>query len=419
MLTLIQYSRRIALGAALAAIPVAVSSAQKAEAEARWQPWIGCWRADQSPTTAPAVCVSPTASSSAVQIATIDSGRIVMRDTINADGASRHVAKGGCTGTERAHFSADANRVYLRSDLTCAGGIKRVGTGLLSIAPDGDWINVQGTSAGGNSAVRATRFHETKVPASELPIDIAMVAGAQDLSANAARTAAGAPLSSAVIVEAVKELDTAVVQTWIVQRGTRFKFDAKELVALADAGVPGSVTDVLIGVSYPDHFALQERSPRMVGGNELTSVDSARLASQYLNSRCYGYGGYDPFFGSLSSIDPCSSRYGLYGYNPYRYNSYGYSPYGYGYGYGYGSGYVSYAPVVVVKGSENPHGHVVNGHGYTRDSGSGTSGSYAGSSGSSRDSGSGGSGGGGSASSGSSSSGSSSSSGGRTAHAKP
>lgn len=417
MLTLIQYSRRIALGAALVMIPIATSAAQTAAADARWQPWIGCWRADPIATVAPTVCVTPTAVTSAVQIATIDSGRVITRDTVNADGASRQVAKGGCTGTERARFSADANRVYLRSELTCGGGIKRVGTGMLSIAPDGDWIDVQGTSAGGNSAVRATRFHEAKMPASELPAEVAVVAGPRDLSAGAARTAAGAPLSSPVIVEAVKELDTAVVQTWIVQRGTRFKFDAKELVALADAGVPGSVTDVLIGVSYPDHFALQDRAPRMVGGNELTSLDSARLASEYLNSRCYGYGAYDALWGSASRFDPCGYRYGSYGYNYYRYGSYGYSPYGYG--YGYGSGYVSYAPVVVVKGEDKPHGHVVNGHGYTRDSGTGSSGSYAGSASSSHSSGSGGSGGGGGSSSGGSSSSSSSSGGGRTAHAKP
>jgi hypothetical protein len=274
-------------------------------------------------------------------------------------------------------------------------------------------------NVGGNSVVRATRFHEAKVSSVDLPVDIAAIAGPRDLSANAARTAAGAPISSAVIIEAVKELDTAVVQTWIVQRGTRFKFGGEELVALADAGVPGSVTDVLIGVSYPDHFALQERPARMVGGNELTSLDSARLASQYLNSRCYGYGSFDPVWNSSSNFDPCGLRYGLYGYNynPYRYGSYGYSPFGYG--YGYGSGYVSYAPIVVVKGADNPHGRVVNGHGYTRDGTSG-SGSYAGSSSSesSRSAGTSSAGGSSSASSGASSS-SSSSGGGRTAHGRP
>lgn len=420
MITLVQYFRRVALGAALVGLPIALSGAQRTAADARWQPWIGCWRAEGA-VTSPLVCVTPTAVSSAVQIAAIDSGRIITRDTVNADGNSRQVAKGGCSGTERAHFSADANRVYLRSDLKCSGGLQRVGTGMLSIAPDGDWIDAQSMTVGGNSVVRATRFHETKISASELPTEIAAVAGTRDLAANAARTAAGAPISSAVIIEAVKELDTAVVQTWIVQRGTRFKFGGNELVALADAGVPGSVTDVLIGVSYPDHFALQERPARMVGGNELTSLDSARLASQYLNSRCYGYGSFDPFWSSSSLYDPCASRYGLYGYNYYssRYGSYGYSPFGYG--YGYGSGYVSYVPVVVVKGADNPHGRVVNGHGYTRDTGSGSSGSYAGSSSSSssRSAGSSSSSGSGGSSSSGSSSSSSSSDGGRTAHGRP
>jgi hypothetical protein len=295
---------------------------------------------------------------------------------------------------------------------------------MLSISPDGEWLDVQGMTVGGNSTVRATRFREANVAARDVPADIALPNAGRELATNVARTGAGAPLSAATIIEAVDQLDTAVVQTWIVQRGRKFNMDGKGLMALADAGVPGSVTDVLIGVSYPEHFALQEQPARALGSGLLSPLDSARVASQYLSSRCYG--GFEPLWSSSYSLDPCSLRYGLLGfaYNPYRYGSYGYSPYAYG--YGYGSGYVTYAPVVVVKG-DTPHGRVVNGRGYTRSgdgSATGASSSWGSSpagtsSGSSRSGGaSSGSSSGGSSSGGSSSS-SSSSSGGRTAHGRP
>jgi hypothetical protein len=414
MFTRSHFSRHIALGAGFVMACAATGVAQTVTPDTRWQPWIGCWQASQIGLgrTAPFVCVTPTPVASAVQIATIDSGKIVARDTVYADDSQRALAKGGCSGWQRANFSADAKRVYLRSELTCGTGLKRSGTGLLSISPDGEWLDDQSMTVAGASTVRATRFHAAKVTSAEVPAEIAAATAGREMLIEASRASAGAPISSGEIIEAVKQLDTAVVQTWIVQRGRKFTFDAKALMALADAGVPGSVTDVLIGVSYPEHFALQDRPATALSGGAMTPLDSARLASQYLSSRCLG--SVDPYWGS-SLYDPCASRYGLSSfYNPYRYGSYGYNPYGYG--YGYGTSYVGYGPVVVVKGDTPPHGRVVNGHGYTRSGDASTTasrGSYG--SGSSSSSGSGSAG---SASSGSSSSGSSSGEA-RTAHGRP
>jgi hypothetical protein len=211
-----------------------------------------------------------------------------------------------------------------------------------------------------------------------LPAGIVDPVEGRQLAATTARTAAGAPIGGAQIVEAVKRADTAVVQAWIVARGARFNVDAKSLTELADAGVPGSVTDVLIGLSYPDHFALREE-PLGYSGDELSLIDSAppRIASRYAFSQCVG--GWSPLWYSPLG-DPCAYGYGVgaygYGYPFYGYSPYGYSPYGYpGYGYGYYPGYVTYAPVVVVRGDNVQHGQAVKGRGYTRgSSGAGSSG---------------------------------------------
>jgi hypothetical protein len=287
MFTRSHFSRQIALGAVVVVTCAATSVAQTVTPDTRWQPWIGCWQASQIGRTAPLVCVTPTPVASAVQIATIDSGKIVARDTVNADNSQRALAKGGCSGWQRASFSVDAKRVYLRSELACGTGLKRSGTGLLSISPDGEWLDDQGMTVAGASTVSATRFHAVRVTSSEVPAEIAAATNGREMLIEASRASAGAPISSGEIIEAVKQLDTAVVQTWIVQRGRKFTFDAKGLVALADAGVPGSVTDVLIGVSYPEHFALQDRPTGAMSGGPMTPLDSARLASQYLSSRCW------------------------------------------------------------------------------------------------------------------------------------
>jgi hypothetical protein len=419
MITRIHIASRLTLAAAVLLTLATTARAQTATPDPRWEPWIGCWQPEAPPeidvaTKLPFVCVTPTNVSSAVQIATVENGAVVSRDTLNANGQQHPVSKQGCSGWDRAEWSADSRRVYLRSELACTAGLKRSGTGLLAISPEGEWLDVQSVTTSGNTGVRATRYHEATTTAS-LPAEFAKLNAGRQLATNAARASAGAPLNGAAVVEAVKLVDTSVVQTWIVQRGRKFTIDAKALVALADAGVPGSVTDVLIGVSYPERFALRQAPALLAGGRELSPLDSARLVSEYVSNRCFS--NFDPFWMRSYGIDPCASRYGYYGYgyNPYRYDPFGYGGYGYGSSYYYG-GFITSAPIVVVKGEET-HGQVVKGRGYTRtSSGSSSSGSSTSRSGGSGSSSSGSSGSS-SGSSGSSSSGSSSS--GRTAHPRP
>ena len=423
MATQISNSRRVALRAALLLLSAAVAGgAQTAAPDSRWEPWIGCWQpVPQShivvTATLPVVCVTPTSSASAVQISTIDSGRVVTRDTVNANSARVAVNKEGCSGWQQAQWSADSRRVYLRSELACTAGLMRTSTGLLAISPEGEWLDIQSVAAGNNSGVRAIRYRETAVSA-EMPAEISgAIRSGRGLATSTARSAAGGALNEAMIVEAVKQVDTAVVQSWIVERGRQFALNEKTLIALADAGVPGSVTDVLIGVSYPKHFALRQPSTQMAGGGEFTHADSARLASEYLLGRCFG--GIDPFWSMSYGLDACS-RYGYLGYSSYgryRYSRLGLGGYGaYGYDPYYSGGYVRYVPVVVERGgTQDNHGRLVKGRGYTRGESS-TASSGSSGSGGSRSGSSGGSSSSGSSSSGS---GSSSSGSGRTAHPKP
>ncbi|HEY4218783.1 MAG TPA: hypothetical protein VGM67_16690 [Gemmatimonadaceae bacterium] len=419
---------------AVCSMGVAAVAHAQASPDARWDAFLGCWSLtvpgmpgiDKS---APVVCVTPTPTSSAVQVATIRNDSIVARDTIDANGVHRTLNKQGCAGWEDAEWSADSRRVYLHSDVTCAGGLKRMGNGVFAIGATGQWVDVQSMLAGGNEGVRVNHYRE--LPAANMPKAIANPVAGRELTVSAQRTAAAASLNVADIAETVQHTDTAVTQAWLVERGAQYSLDAKKLVLLADAGVPGSVTDVMVGVSYPEHFALQAGQGQLMAGGQLSARDSARIASAYANDRCFD--GLDPLWDVPGSFDPCyGTHWGLrnygYGYGfgygsgyyPYGlYDSGYYSPYGY---YGFGGGYYP-VPVVVVKGdqgAQTPHGRVVNGRGYTQGSnGSATpTTSYVPTNSGSSNSGSSSSG---SSSSGSSSSGSSGSSsgGGRTAVPRP
>lgn len=413
----------VALGTLLVVAPRA--SAQLTAANARWQAWVGCWQQDdptQSPLApgAPLVCVVPTATASAVDVVTVDSGKVVSRYTVDASGREHPVNRDGCTGWERARWSNDSLRVFLSSELTC-GAMKRTSTGVMSISPSGEWVSVDAVKAGANEAVRATHYRDVEAPA-QLPTDIALAATlGRRLDRRTAAIAAGARLTGTVIVEATHALDTAAVQAWLVERHETYNLSAAMLVALADAGVPGSVTDVMVAATYPEEFHFSRGpAPSMMG---LSPTDSARIAADYLlgRGRCDPLSYYSPYGWG---VNPCNSYYGGYqfgAYPGYRYGygyGYGYSPFGYGYGYGYQPGYYSgiyTGPVVIVSNNADTHGRAVKGQGYTRSSGSSSSGGGGSSAGSSSSSS------GSSGSSGSSSSGSASSSGssGRTAHPRP
>jgi hypothetical protein len=441
MITKASIARRVtALALLFAASAMSMASAQTVDPAHRWDAWVGCWSATPSSGTPlseisamvslPRICVTRVNAGVAAEIATVDSGKVISRDTIVVDGADHPISLQGCSGTKKAQWSADGERIFMQSHITCPGDLKRNTTQILAITPSGEWLDVQTASSGTNTGVRVTRYRDAGASTAEvgnIPLSGSM------LALGTARATAGGTLDVADIAEATRLADTAAVQAWIVERGVRFNLSARQLVALADAGVPGSVTDVMIGVSYPEHFAMaQPRAASSADGYSLLDDDRAR--SDYIRDRCVGSTGSEIGY-LIGFFDPCAFRY-RYGYGIYGPNVYRYSPFGYdylypGYGYRYG-GYGSYggyyggysgAPIVVVRGEETPHGTLVKGGGYKPGSSSSSGGGERSSGGSSSSSGSGSPSTSGSAgsssSSGSSGSSGAASSGGRTAKPRP
>lgn len=363
---------RSALGLAVAALLAAdILAAQAALPDPRWQPLVGCWVPSTAPAQAsamsanssaqlPLLCIVPTTGSS-VRLATVDNGKVMLADTVDASGVRRSVTREGCTGWERAEFAGSGRRVHYSSELDC-GGVRRASTGLISVTPDGELLDVQSIASGAGKTVRVARYVDAGVPAS-LPPDVASVVTGRGLVASAARTAAGAPLSEADIVEAARTLDPVVLQAWLIERGDRFAFDARALLRLAEAGVPGSVTDVLVALSNPRYFAIN-RTPL---GNDVEVRGGARVATTPDRT---GRRIYTDMYGAPYGLGLGLGRYSLYDRYGYYYGATPYS----GYGYGYGQ-YFYRPPVIVMqpRGSD-AQGRAVKGRGYTRNRSTGSAG---------------------------------------------
>lgn len=368
---------------------------QSAQLDARWQPWIGCWRPappqQSGPASfsvprnsdAPLVCVVPgdPGQPSSVSVVTIAKGKVVARDTIVANGQSISHSKDHCDGIESASWSPDGHRLYVTSDYTCPGNVKRTSSGLFAISPSGEWVNVQSVDASGRKGVSTLRYADAGRP-SDLPPDIAEVLNGGQFETSTARVAAGARLTTGDVVEASHHVDPSVVEAWLIDRGQNFHIDANQLVALSDAGLPGSITDAMVAVSYPKAFMMNPSTAAGESAVDSTGdgVDVERSPAQKVDVMMVP--SYSPYDYSPFIYGP----YGYYGlgYAPYGYSPYGYSPYGYsGYGYSpYGAYYSPYAgyplgyyggvylnnraPVIVLRGQPTQRGYAVRGRGYTR-----------------------------------------------------
>jgi hypothetical protein len=357
---------------------------------------LGCWQSTNiaaqrtvgNAKTA-TVCVTPAAGTSAVDITTVVDGKTVEHTHIDANGQKIANSKDGCTGFESAKWSATAIRVYVQSEYTCAGGTKRSSNGVMSMSPEGQWLDVLSVGSGLAAGVRVTRMHETR-SVGDLPDDVAEAVRTGALSRSAALMMASTDLHVSDILDVTKNTSPAVVEAWLVERGQKLEVNAKTLVQLADAGLPGRVIDIIVALAYPRNFALRPATvagggsqPGIASGTRYGAPRSAMGYDPYGYSM-YGYDGYDDCLSPYSLTSPYSPF--VTGCGNYGYSQYGYSQYGYGYGgYGYGW-YPGSQPVIIYTKSPDgstgangtPHPRVVNGKGYTQGGSSSSSGQQSG-----------------------------------------
>ena len=288
---------------------VLASPASAQTADARWEPFLGCWELtidnvrDKSPTgdplsslpltprsrttSGPRVCVTRTADGGA-RFETSVRGQAAVDHTLVADGTSRPLDDKECRGTQRAEFSSDGLRIFSHAELTCEGdsGPRRV-SGISLLTTTGDWVDIQAVDIAARETVRVRRYYradgEAAIPRATL--------GASSLSLDDVKEASG-------------KITPRAVEAALVETNAGFFLSGKELIALDDAGVPDGVIDVIVALSYPERFVI-ERTARGGGGGG-------------------GGGGFydDPFMLGWAFGYPV--LYDDFSYSPYYYSPFGF-----------------------------------------------------------------------------------------------
>lgn len=339
--------RRLPLVVLLALLPAA-AGAQTA-ADDRWSAWLGCWdlvlesardSADQPARstplpaqTRPQVCVQP--AERGATFTTKVGEQVTIEQTVIADGSSQPIVERDCRGAQSAEWSQSARRLFSRAELTCTNeaGTRRV-SGLSILGANGTWTDIQTVTVGSRETVRLRRYRR---------------AGAAAPVAATFTTS----LSLDDVKEASAKVSARTLEAALVETRSTFRLTGSELIALQAAGVPGSVTDLMVALSYPDRFVV-ERDPRGADFAPPLLMDDP-----YLAGWAFGYPMWSDAFGFFSPL-----------YGPY--SPYFYSPFAYSYLGGYWPWFAGGGTGIIIGdgggGAPRPggSGRVVNGLGYTR-----------------------------------------------------
>lgn len=336
----------VSLAAGLSLFAPAAVSAQSSDP--RWSRWMGCWdlltqaaptpadatpgrpvprrRAAAADSERPHVCVEPRGAG--VVLRTFVADRAVLEQAIVADGTSRPVSDAACRGSERAEWSHDGRRLFSRAEVTCPGEPVRTVSGLTLFGPDGTWIDTQAVTVGARENVRVRLFRRQAGQPAAAPADVR-------------------PMQVADVIEASRAVAPGALEAALIESRARFSLSGRTLVALADAGVPGSVTDLMVAVSYPRAFTIE----RAMRDDRLASFDPFPYAGSW------GYG--------LPAT---------WGGDPYYYSPYYFSPFGFSYLGLYPQMFGSGVSFVDADGGDGGNtsgrdvepGRVIDGRGYTR-----------------------------------------------------
>ncbi len=346
----------MALVAGGAQAPAGGSAA--AAADDRWQPWLGCWVAEEDAADRGSrTCVVPGAQGG-VSIVTLVGVQTVTTEARIADDREHQVAVDDCRGTERVRWGARGRQTFRTATVACGSDAPRTVAGTAFMLSGPVWVDVLAVRQDDTTSVHVRRYRRAgNQRLADGQLALQPVRGVYALETPAWRVDDVLEMSAVVPPDAV--------QAALSQGPTNFALNARSLVALSDAQVPERVIDLMVALTFPAKFVVQSG-----GGGGGGGFSDSMVAT----------GGYDPFFAPI--LGPAS----LYGcYSPYAwaassYSNYcgGWNPYMLGYGPGFYNGFYgsyNYPWVITDVGQQNGggsaapiqgEGRVVNGRGYTQ-----------------------------------------------------
>ena len=234
--------------------------AQEQGLRAGWQPWLGCWQSMAAEEEGQGIlCLI--AEGQDVEMLTIVDGEVEFSEPLVADGGTYEFERDDCWGTESARFSEDRRRLYTASLVTCDGGVSRRSTGIISMPTPDEWIDVRAIETNGATTAWSKRYLRTSPNVLSPPgLDIP-VARPNPFALHGGISHATSPITIDDVIDASRNVNVNAVTGWLAEVAPRFQgLSVEDLIRLVDAGVATAVIDMVVELSFPEHFALNEET---------------------------------------------------------------------------------------------------------------------------------------------------------------
>jgi hypothetical protein len=219
-----------------------------------------------------------------VTLTTRVADREALQQTVVADGGDHPITDAECRGTQRAEWSGDGRKLYSRADLSCSNdkGNRRV-SGFSILGANGTWTDIQAVDVSGQQTVRVRSYRRV---------------------AEVAKIGSGlthaTPLTLEDVKEAAGKVSARALEAALVETGSSFDLSGKDLLSLQDADVPGSVTDLMVALSYPERFIVERQAHADAAPPTTLADDPFFVGWAFGYPTWYDFGFYSPLYGPYS-----------------------------------------------------------------------------------------------------------------------
>lgn len=200
-----------------------------------WTPFLGCWSTSSAGVVGPMVCVVPADSVHRVEFMTVDGDSIVARTVIDASGRSRAHVRGECAGWEDAKWSRDQRRLYMHASYRCRNGTMQRSDAIVSMTHADAFTQVERTISRDGAPARVVNFI-VQLDTTVYPVEVRRRLGSyRPLAQDGAELETMVAVSASDVMDAATNLDPAVVEAWLDDRGEHPDVTSRELRVLRRA----------------------------------------------------------------------------------------------------------------------------------------------------------------------------------------
>lgn len=272
--------------------------------DARWQPWLGCWKpVERAPRDRDIqVCIVPTADGGRARMMTFVGDQRILDETIVADGSTQALSETGCRGSSRSVWAKNAARLLRTTELSCDGKAPQRTAGISTLEESDRWLDVQVVVVGGIDQVRTRHYARSSESA---PAEIAdQVKGLPPRA-----TTVNSTITADDVIEANAIVSHRAVEVWLSESSALVPVNRHMLLALHDANVPAHLIDLMVARAYPKRFEVRHAGS---GGSFGSFLDDVAFSAPFdLMFDPYAFY-YSPFGSYRQFVDP--TLYPLGGY---------------------------------------------------------------------------------------------------------